>query len=61
VNQLYTHLLDWTVRCGWLQVASCSIMLMRAARLAGLLLTFILVVIGALGAFWIHKLVRRDL
>jgi len=23
---------DWTVRCGWLQVASCNIVLVRAAR-----------------------------
>jgi len=25
--------IDWTLRCGWLQVESCNIMLMRAARL----------------------------
>ena len=39
------HRLDGTLRLA----ASCNIMLMRAARLAGFLLTFIVVVIRALG------------
>ena len=30
-------IIDWTVRCDWLQVTSCNIMLMRAARLVQVL------------------------
>jgi len=41
--------INWVLRCGWLQVASThNTMLMRAAKLAGLVASFILVVIGAL-------------